>query len=88
MSKEGTVGNKTEKIRDKYGYICDYIYCFLPIILVFCLLVLIVIGLCNICSQICTRQTGYLLASSLLILGLLGLWLDNTSYISNSLLSC
>ena len=32
MSKEGKFGNKTENIRDKYRYICDYIYCFLPII--------------------------------------------------------
>jgi hypothetical protein len=79
MPKECPPEDKTENIRDKYRYICDYIYCFLPIVFVFCLLIIVVTGLYNIYSQLCTKQTGYLLASLLLILGLLGLWLDNIS---------
>jgi len=80
MSKEDEVDDKRKNIRDKFGIICDYIYCFLPILLAISLVVLIVIALYNFMSHLCTKQTGYLLASCLLIFGLLGLWLDNTSF--------
>ena len=75
MSKEDNIDDKRKKIRDKYAIICDYIYYFLPFLLGISFVVFIVI----VSSNLCTKQMGYLLASWLLILGLLGLCLGDAS---------
>jgi len=79
MLTKTEIDNKRANIRGKSAIICDYIYLSLPIILLTCLLTIFVYILLTICPQLTTKQTGYLLSLSLLILGLIGLCFENTS---------
>lgn len=79
MPTKAEIDNKRDNIRGKSGIICDYFYLSLPIVLLICFLTILVYTLLTICPQFTTKQAGYLLASSLLILGLIGLCFDNTS---------
>lgn len=79
MSTKAEIDQKRENIRGISGIICDYIYLSLPIILLICLLIIIIYNFLIIHPQFTTKYVGYLLGSSLLILGLIGLCFGNTS---------
>jgi hypothetical protein len=79
MTTQEESDSKWDKIKGNMPIICKLIYFILPIILLTCFLFLIYYKLPQIYSQLCTKQTGYLVSSTLIIYGLLGLWLDNTS---------
>lgn len=80
MSDENSVKNSNSKIKIVLARLFDFMYNNLPII-IFCIVVCI---LCLIWSlvlgwQAPTKQAGYFFATSFLFLGLIGLWIENTS---------
>ena len=79
MLTKDEIDNKRAIIRGKSGIVCDYIYLYFPIFLFICLLIILIYNLLIISPKFTTRQAGYLLASSLFILGLIGLCVDNTN---------
>ena len=77
MTTQESSDSKWAKIKENLPIICKFIYFILPIILLICLSYLLYYKLPQIYSQLCTKQTGYLVSSTLISLGLLGLWLEN-----------
>lgn len=79
MSPEWSYDTIRKNIKGIAGIIIEIAYYILAIILLVYFGIFLFSKFPIIYAPLCTVQVGYLLASFLLILGLLGLWLENAS---------